>query len=647
MLKMWIIASCLLWSSVAAGAPERLAVLELKGAAALSDEARAYLTDVVRGVSLRLPRARWFVLTRENILQSLPPDVDLSTCEGACEVETGRNIGAHVVISGEILEFGGLVRVTLKAHETGEGRLLASARASAKGVGHMEGPLEQAALRVLRALPGAGEMAPAASAGPLDARLAELTRLQAARRAAEAAEAALRAEALKAHAADVETRWRAVAPLGRAGGPEGRQAVELFLEQYAEHPLGNPRAMEARAMLARMAGGRGVEEPGKAGVVWVTLPGGSFSMGHADGDLDERPVRTVTLPPFQLTKAEITVGQYALCAEAGACPVPGADPDDPHPLPEGCAFERGGQPDLPMDCVTLAEARAFAAWIGGRLPSEAEWEYAARGAGGEAPARGTLDPRRGVVGVAEPAPVCTAPEGRTRQGLCDMMGNVWEWVDGDYFPNYQGAPTDGAPWHTPPGAADASGGADVAIRFSYTSMPRLGRPRYVLEPISVLGMPSSFDQRVRALFRLMVLDKPGTYGRTRLGFKADAAKTGAVYVYIDARKSRLSPIIMAEIFHTFVEAGARRVYFPGVEQGGWAAGEARLPYPIYVPRWTSALLQWRRRRGGASWPYADNMLGVSRGGAFDTSEAAWLRPTYRNAEGPRDRIEGVGFRVAR
>ena len=129
-------------------APRRLAVLELHDLAGLTSEEASYVTDVVRGVALHLPGTRYFVMTRENILALLPPDTDLSTCEGNCEVDTGRNIGADYVVSGQIIRFGGSLRVSLKLHDTGDARLLASGKASADSVEGLEPGVEAAAGRL-------------------------------------------------------------------------------------------------------------------------------------------------------------------------------------------------------------------------------------------------------------------------------------------------------------------------------------------------------------------------------------------------------------------------------------------------------------------------------------------------------------------
>jgi formylglycine-generating enzyme required for sulfatase activity len=139
----------------------------------------------------------------------------------------------------------------------------------------------------------------------------------------------------------------------------------------------------------------------------------------------------VTLADFEIDRTEVPVHRYARCVAAGAC--------SPPAFPSGDA--RYDRPDLPVTHVRWEDAVAYCSWMGGRLPTEAEWEHAARGrAGHEFPwgdlynphlanhgawADDPTDARDGFVGLA---PVGSFPDGATATGLLDMAGNASEWV---------------------------------------------------------------------------------------------------------------------------------------------------------------------------------------------------------------------------
>jgi len=180
------------------------------------------------------------------------------------------------------------------------------------------------------------------------------------------------------------------------------------------------------------------------GIQWVKIPGGTFMMG-GDVSSDSRPRRQVTIKTFSMAKTLVTNRQYAACVASGACTLP---------QDQGAAFNGVDQPVVGVD---WNQAKTFARWAGGRLPSEAEWEYAARSGGKDRKYPwGDFPATCGRAVIAEcnfdrTAPVCSRPEGNTEQGLCDMAGNVWEWAQDWYHGSYKGAPTDGRAWENPAG----------------------------------------------------------------------------------------------------------------------------------------------------------------------------------------------------
>ncbi len=159
----------------AAPEPRLIAVLEVPEGAGLTTQESRHLADIVRGAAVRaLPRRAYRIMTRENMLGLLPPGVDLAGCVGDCEIETGRNLGAAFVVSGEVLRFGASITVSLKLHETEDGTLLASEQARAGDLGDLVEPLEQAAARLFAALDARDR--PSARAAPETGELLVTTR---------------------------------------------------------------------------------------------------------------------------------------------------------------------------------------------------------------------------------------------------------------------------------------------------------------------------------------------------------------------------------------------------------------------------------------------------------------------------------------
>ena len=139
-------------TNLASAAPAKIAVLELRNDSKIKSQEVAYLTDLVRSAALTLPAGAFLVMTRENILEFLPPGTSLAECQGACEVETGRNVGAAIVATGHVIRFGRSLKVTLKIYETKSGKLLGSEIASADTIDTLEKPVQNAAKRLFTRL---------------------------------------------------------------------------------------------------------------------------------------------------------------------------------------------------------------------------------------------------------------------------------------------------------------------------------------------------------------------------------------------------------------------------------------------------------------------------------------------------------------
>ncbi len=189
---------------------------------------------------------------------------------------------------------------------------------------------------------------------------------------------------------------------------------------------------------------------------WVTIPGGTFMMGSPEGIVIiitniGQPQHEVTVPTFKISKTEITVQQYGVCVDARIC-------SEPSTAYETDNWGKAGRENNPINSVNWYQAREFAEWLDGRLPSEAEWEYAARSGGQDIVypwgneevicERAVIDSDENgnSCGNATTLQVCSKPLGNTAQGLCDMAGNVREWVEDDWHQSYSGAPSDGRAW---------------------------------------------------------------------------------------------------------------------------------------------------------------------------------------------------------
>lgn len=156
------------------------------------------------------------------------------------------------------------------------------------------------------------------------------------------------------------------------------------------------------------------------------VPGGEFVMGSDLGDPLSRPAHPVVVGPFFMDRFEVTNAEYGAFIKAT-----GQQP--PNNWQNGALDPAAGR--LPVTGVTWYQAAEYAAWAGKRLPTEAEWEYAARGTDGRLyPWGDEWDPERANVDGTSPGVSAGSTSGASPFGIYDMSGNAWEWTSSDARP---------------------------------------------------------------------------------------------------------------------------------------------------------------------------------------------------------------------
>ncbi len=227
------------------------------------------------------------------------------------------------------------------------------------------------------------------------------------------------------------------------------------------------------------------------GMVMMFVPAGFFRMGSQDNDFDEHPIHTVNLDAYWMDRTEVTNKMYAICEEAGIC----THPQGVNSATRKNYYADKQYADFPVVNVDWNQVNTYCQWAEARLPTEAEWEKAARGMDGRVyPWGDTLptcslanfDPHTSNQCIGNTSKVGSYESGKSPYGIYDLAGNVWEWVADWFEPDYYSI----SPTNNPMGPS--SGGYRALRGGSWYSGDLSGNVRSSLRGGSV-PVNSNFD----------------------------------------------------------------------------------------------------------------------------------------------------------
>lgn len=504
-MRRFLIVGLLCIAFAEAGPGKFVAVLEtaLNDKGALSHSEQMFLTDELRSQAVKaLPAEMGFtIMTRENIQSMLPPDKSLESCSGtSCLVDIGRNIAADYVAQGRVGRFGKDLTLTVELYETQGAKLVGSFTAKNANADGLLSGIGKDAPGLFGRIRGSGWLPASVQSvsgvavpafadevgtvvtvaftdGPgavlIDGKMACTYKDKCAKELTKGEhQVALSRDGYRDSTFVIgvpkgSNRY-VVALVSKSGvltiraqdGKSGDAVVADVIvdgRTVGQTPWSGPVAMTAKSVGLRAEGyedayvsDRAEEGRKKAVTVsmvaksvsdgMVQIPAGCFQMGSDDGGEDEKPVHRVCVSAFQMDKYEVTQGAYRRAT--------GKNPSQFSSCGDNC----------PVEQVSWDEAKSYCANQGKRLPTEAEWEYAARGgmqsrgytyAGSNDPNEvgwfydnsgdSRLNSDSWDVEKLTPNKNRTHPVGKktpNELGLYDMSGNVYEWVSDWYGKDY-------------------------------------------------------------------------------------------------------------------------------------------------------------------------------------------------------------------
>ena len=284
---------------------------------------------------------------------------------------------------------------------------------------------------------------------------------------AEVEESPYRLEAIETfqaskHRVGLDQRWfEAWDNLWTYGPKIAERNFQAILTDYKDAPRGNVYKDALKKVLRELKAERWPAQWSPTGVMWVGVPISTYPAVYSTKGkhaADQAHKIPKDIPPklaseqdrdtgketlLCMTQNEITVAQYRACVDAGVCPKPG----------EGgkCAWDIPGREQEPINCVKWEHAAIYSSWVGGRLPTRAEWVYIAHAGPQATPYPWGKESMRCVHGALTGREescsrgvemICRRGAGRSKQGICDLIGNVSEWLSCSESDSFGSTPED-------------------------------------------------------------------------------------------------------------------------------------------------------------------------------------------------------------